>query len=349
VLPVNVLAWPGFENKTGNPYTRLLYAAVEDQGVVVDDFTLRRALTGGYDLWHLHWPDDFLSYPATGTAVVYVLAELILMALARMRGTKILWTIHDLGPHESRHPWLERLFWPLFLAMIGGYVTLSEHARGAALDQFPQLHNVPGAVVRHGHYRTAYPERTPMLQARETLGLPSEDPVLAYFGRIRPYKNVQSLLEAFRAIDDTAAHLYVAGNPFSSALAEQIQHAAGTSSRIHLDLRFFPEQEVPDVFGAADLIVLPYEDILHSGTALLSLSFDRPVLVPDRGAMSELQKRVGSEWVRTFQGDLTPQILTDCIEWVLHRNRANRAPLGNLSWTQISSETISFYQQVLDV
>jgi beta-1,4-mannosyltransferase len=42
---------------------------------------------------------------------------------------------------------------------------------------------------------------------------------------------------------------------------------------------------------AADLIALPYKEILNSGSAILALSFDRPILVPAAGALAEL-----SEW-----------------------------------------------------
>jgi len=202
---MTVLAWPAFENKTGNPYTRLLYEAVEARGVPVADFTPRRALRGGADLWHLHWPDDFLSYRAPQTALAYVAAELALMAQARLRGTRIVWTIHDLGPHESPHPWLERAFWPLFLPMVDGYITLSEHARTAALDRFPRLGAVPGAVVPHGHYRPAYPPPVDQETAREQWDVPADAPVLVFLGRIRPYKNVEGLVATFREMAVPAA------------------------------------------------------------------------------------------------------------------------------------------------
>ena len=55
---------------------------------------------------------------------------------------------------------------------------------------------------------------------------------------------------------------------------------------------------------ATDLVVLPYRDILNSGSAVLALSFDRPVLVPRRGSLGDLQNHVGRQWVRTYEGDI---------------------------------------------
>jgi len=344
---MTVLAWPAFENKTGNPYTRLLYRAVEERGVEVEDFVPGRALRGGYDLWHLHWPDDFLSYRSPGTALAYVAAELALMAQARVRGARIVWTIHDLGPHESPHPWLERLFWPLFLPMVDGYVTLSEHARNAALDRFPRLQSVPGAVVPHGHYRPAYPSPVSRATARDQWALPAEAPVIAFLGRIRPYKNVDGLIAAFRGLEGSEARLLVAGNPSSEALADRLRTAAAPDDRIRLALRFLPEDEIPSLMGAADLVVLPYEDILHSGSALLALSFDRPVLVPARGAMGELRREVGDDWVYTYDEPLRPADLRSVLGAVRTDARPDRAPLDDRSWDRLAESTIDLYERVL--
>ena len=344
---MDVLAWPAFDNKTGNPYTHLLYQSVEALGARVHEFTPRHALRGDYDLWHVHWPDDFLSVSSLPRAVGYVAAELALMALARQRGARLVWTIHDLGPHESPHPWLERLFWPLFLPMVDGYITLSEHAREAALRRFPRLADVPGAVVPHGHYRPAYPDPIPQSDARRRLGLPDDAPVVAYVGRIRPYKNVEHLIRTFRGVENDAARLLVTGNPVSAELKTQIERAAAGSERVRFDLRFVPDDEMPTVLGAADLVALPYDDIMHSGSALLALSFDRPVLVPEAGAMQELQADVGSDWVYTYDGPLTPSTLEASLEAARSASRASRAPLEHRSWDPLARQTVALYERVL--
>jgi glycosyltransferase involved in cell wall biosynthesis len=345
---MNVLAWPAFDNKTGNPYTRLLYEAVEAEGdVSVREFTPRAAMRGDHDVWHVHWPDDFLSYASPLTATAYVAAELALMALARQRGTRLVWTIHDLGPHESPHPWLERLFWPLFLPMVDGYITLSEHAREAALRRFPRLSMVPGAVVPHGHYRPAYPDPVPAETARRRLGLSADAPVIAYVGRIRPYKNVDRLIEAFGALDRPDARLLVTGNPANRAVEDTVRRAARSDDRVRLDLRFVPTDEMPDVLGAADLVALPYEDIMHSGSALLALSFDRPVLVPAAGAMHELQDDVGADWVQTYEGALTATVLDAALTAAREADRAARAPLDHRAWGALARQTAALYERVL--
>ena len=318
-----------------------------DTDAEVDGITLRRALTGRYDVWHVHWPDDFLSYPSATRATVYVAAELVLFLCARLRGAALVWTVHDLGPHESRHPALETLFWRLFIPMVDGIVSLSETARDEALAQFPTLRRVPTAVVPHGHYRPAYPDPVSRRDARAQFDLPATARVATFFGRIRPYKNVPSLIEAFRQWTDPDARLLVAGNPSAEALQTTITEAADGDARITTALRFIEEREVPPLFGASNLVVLPYDDIMHSGTALLALSFDRPVLVPDRGAMSELQARVGVDWVRTYDGPLAADVLADAMGWAESQERAGRAPLDALDWGPLARSTLDLYRRAV--
>lgn len=346
---ISVLGWPGFTSQNGNPYTRLLYEHMEAEGnVEVDGFIRTEPLWKTYDVWHVHWPDDLLSYPSKIAATTYVVAELVLFAWARLWGTKLVWTTHDLGPHESHHPTLEKLFWTVFIPMVDGIISLSETARQEAYSRFPRLQSVPTAIVPHGHYRTAYPDPVPKEDARRQFDLPPEARVVVFVGRIRPYKNVVPLIRTFREWDDEMARLLVAGNPISDELAQRVRATQEGDPRIQAELRFIAEEEIAVLLSAADLVTLPYEAIMQSGTALLALSFDRPVLVPDRGAMSELQDRVGSEWVRTYTGDFTLEVLTEAMTWAETGSRSSRAPLDDLQWPRLARQTETLFRRVLE-
>lgn len=346
--PLRVLAWPAYDNRTGNPYNRLLYEAVEDEGVVVDEFTPERVLTGTYDLWHMHWPEDFLGIRDLVGATTRVVGLLLLMLVARMRGMRIVWTIHNLGPHERRHPQLERLFWTFFIPQIDGFISLSEAGLGQAEARFPSLRDVSGFVVPHGHYRTAYPKGLSKEGARDRLGLATDDRVMLYVGRIRPYKNVSRLIRAFRRIEHERARLLVVGEPDDEVLRMTVAAEAAQDDRVLDELRFVPDDELPVYLSAADLVVLPYRDILHSGTALLALSFDRPILVPELGAMGELRTHVGEDWVRTYAGPLTSDALQDGLDWAEATPHDDSAPmLDALAWPNLARKTIMAYQAVV--
>ena len=104
--------------------------------------------------------------------------------------------------------------------------------------------------------------------------------------------------------------LIVAGEPRAAALRAEIERAAAGDPRIELRLAFVPDEALQVYLRAADLVVLPYEEILNSGAALLALSFDCPILVPDKGSLEVLRADVGPDWVRLYQGALSTETLS---------------------------------------
>ncbi len=357
--PLRILAWPAFNTREQNPYAYLLYSHM--QAAEVDEFSIGKLLTRRYDVWHIHWPEMFLNVEKTAAAAgLKTQAVLSLIDFARSRGTKIVWTVHNLASHERRYPRLEKWFWRAFLRRLDGFITLSESGLQSAREKFTELRNLPGTVVPHGHYRGEYPDDS-REDCRQQLGIPSNAKVVLFFGWIRDYKNVPGLIAAFRGLSDSQAALCIAGREFSksggsrlhtstrqtSVRQTSVRELTTGDSRIYLHLRHVPNEEVQTFFGAADLVALPYREILNSGTALLALSFNKPVLVPRKGAMAELQALVGSDWVRTYEGELSTGELAGALQWAQKANRSGNAPLDTLDWNRVAERTLDAYRNVL--
>ncbi len=341
--PIRILAWPAFKNRAKNPYTHLLYSHMN--GVHVDEFSIGN-LRDRYDVWHMHWPETFLNPGTTGVGAAFKTQLILsLMDFARCRGTKIIWTVHNLKAHDGRYPRLERRFWRAFLRRIDGFICLSKSGMRLALHTFPQLGHLPGFVIPHGLYRGEYPmDRN--LDHRRTLDIAADAKVVLFFGMIRKYKNVPGLIRVFRGLSDSDAVLCIAGKLLNDC-GPSVRDAAGNDPRVRLHTQHVPAQEVQNYFGAADLVVLPYREILNSGTALLALSFDKPVLVPRQGAMAELQSLVGDDWVRTYQGELSTAELTDALVWSRPKHRGEFPPMGSLDCSRLAQETVEAYKIVL--
>ena len=340
---MRVIAQPAFAGRNDNPYTWLLYQPMHAQ---VTDFSYRSALAGRYDILHLHWPERELNvYRGSMKAGARLRLRLALLDVLRARGTKVVWTVHNLSSHEGLHPRIESWFWPEFTKRVDGYIALSETGRLAARERFPNLANIPGYVIPHGHYRGEYPVDA-NVDARKELGIAAGAKVVLFFGLIREYKNVPALIRAFRDLADEELVLLIAGRPNSEALAEQLRGQSAGDARIRLHLHSIPIERVQYFFRAADLVALPYRDILNSGTALLALSFNRPVLVPGRGAMSELRAGIGADWVRTYAGELDGEELQRALRWAIENSRPPEAPLSSLEWPKIAEQTLQAYSEI---
>ncbi len=337
---LSVCAWPA--TLANNATHDMLYAELRALGVRVIPYVQPGVLKERFDVLHIHWPDTWLHYRSSIRAWMRTAVEFHVLHRLKRRGVRIIWTVHNLRSHEQRHPRLEARFWRRFPKLVDGYIVLTRASQEPVLAQFPDLAGKPGFVIPHGHYRSAYPNLIGREAARAKLGLPEDADVLAHVGVLRPYKNVLHLITCFRALPDPRLRLAIGGVPGGGLTSESIRTASEGDSRIQLHLRRLEDDELQVFMNAADLIPLPFTDILNSGSAILALSFDRPVLVPHRGSMGELLEVAGTDFVRTYEGDLTPDALASAIEWAKAKQRG-RAPLDHLGWSEVARLTRDAY------
>lgn len=338
--PLRVLAWP---IDPQNPYTASLYADM-GRDVRVEEFSMPN-LRHRHDIWHVHWPEALLNIRNPALATAKLSAFLAMIDWVRLRGGKIVWTVHNLKAHDDLHPRLEAMFYRRFIRRVDGLISLSETALRMALEKYVRLREVPAAVIRHGHYRDQYPQCPP--DAKYGLRIDGSTRVILFFGEVRGYKNVDALVRAFRGVKDERVALLIAGRPKNAALDASIAKEAAPDPRVHLELAYIEPARVGRYFEAADLVVLPYRHILNSGAALLALSFNRPVLVPDLGSMGELAADFGDEWIRTFSGAIDAAKLESALKWAGRpKPRECRMPPEYL-WETIRSQTLSFYRRVM--
>jgi len=237
---------------------------------------------------------------------------------------------------------------------LDGYISLTEKGGEQARQHFPSLRKIPGFVIPHGNVRDAYPAiDISREQARSRLGIPACARVLVFFGAIDPYKGVMELAEKFSAVTDDRAVLLMAGKCFLGQRArEQLENVAASDPRVVLHLDYIPDADVACYIRAADLVALPFRDILNSGSAILALSLDRPVLVPAKGSMSELEEFAGPDWVRLYSGELTSDLLQRELDRAAGsgalrgRCRALEAGWDGLDWGDLAQLTLAAYYAV---
>ena len=342
---MRILAWPAHKFRGENPYSSLLYRRMERLGVEVDEFSVTRLLAGRYDIWHIHWPEHFLNKADSAQAYLKSCALPALMDAAHALGTRIVWTAHNVYTHERIRPKLEEFFWNQFTRRLDGFISLSKCGVELLLSRHPALRKVPGFAIPHGHYRGEYPMVYTRSEALQVLGIDSDGPIILNFGAIRPYKGIPELLRAFKEIPNPAARLLVVGSCSSRDLELTIRRGASDDARVRLLLQAVPPPQVQLYFAAADVAVLPYKEILNSGTALLAVSLERPVCVPGVDSMMELQQMLGNDWMRTYTGEFGSAVLQDAIDWSLGP-RPTKPCLDEFNWDNIAAITAAVYRDL---
>jgi beta-1,4-mannosyltransferase len=353
--PVRILAWPAF--KSSGAYNVLLYRSMQELGATVEEFSVGRVFAKRYDIVHLHWPEYCVNGRGSFASLFWSCALFGAMSWVRLRGGRVVWTAHNLKSHLQEHPTIERYFWRVFTRLLNAFISLTETGLEQTRQRYPSLRNKPGFVIPHGNIRDAYPGvEISREEARLRLGIPHSAKVMGFFGSVAGYKGVPELVETFSHLPDTRAVLCIAGKCYlTSQERKRMEDIAARDRRVVLQLKHIPESEVTTYIRAADVIAIPFRTILNSGSAILALSLDRPVIVPAKGSMMELQRFAGAEWVRLYCGDLTPQTLQqyldDAIEGAAARGRCRALEAGwaGLDWKDLAQLTLDAYHSMMGV
>lgn len=316
---------------TTNPYIVMLAAALRAlPDTELRTFTWRNALLRRYDVFHIHWPEILLEGRTPARAFVRQLLTAVLLLRIAVLRTPVIRTVHNLDLPDGisgRQRFLLRRFDRLTSLRI----TLNE--------QTPVPEGAESVTILHGHYRGWFAE------------LPRLRPVdgrLAYFGLIRRYKNVQSLVTAFRGLPPTSS-LRIGGRPSTPELATEITELSGDDARIELDLRFLRDDELVGIATSAQLVVLPYREMHNSGGALAALSLDRPVLVPDNEVNRALAREVGERWVRRYSGTLTTATLAEALDDLRSQPLPGSPDLSARDWSSVGAAHLGAYRRALRV
>jgi glycosyltransferase involved in cell wall biosynthesis len=138
-------------------------------------------------------------------------------------------------------------------------------------------------------FREAYPDFVSRSAARFALGLPADGYVLLLAGGLKPYKGLDTLLDAFDLAgqQEPRLHLLVAGSPSRSDAIDAMLARAAKDPRIHLHARWIPSDDMQLFMRAADVAILPYLRTLNSAALMTSLAFDLPVIAPPIGGIAE--------------------------------------------------------------
>jgi len=268
--------------------------------------------------------------------------------LLRWAGIPSVAVVHNALPHE-RHladAWLSRFF----LRACTGHVVMSD----AVATDVRRLTDAAGPIVKIEHpVYDRFGDPVPTKEARETLGLPAEAPILLFFGFVREYKGLHVLLNALPEALESLPELrvVVAGEPYDDAgRYRDLIDKHGLDDHVRWHDAYVPSAEVPLYFCAADLVVQPYVSATQSGVAQIATHFEKPMIVTDVGGLAEdvpheeagfvvppsrpsaLAKAIvrffREDWgnrlregVRTQKRRQQPERLVEAIEKLLHQGR----------------------------
>lgn len=125
--------------------------------------------------------------------------------------------------------------------------------------------------------------------ARNKLSLPLDRKLVLFFGMIKQSKGLDVLISAMKNIE---ADLVIAGRMRNHGFGNYLKQInnLGLNDSVHLYLDYISNENREAYFQSADIIVLPYKKIFHSGVLMLALKYELPIVASDITPFKEFTK-----------------------------------------------------------
>ena len=295
-----------------NPFQRLIYSAAWESGFstvpIFDLDGVEQFSWPGPMVLHLHWMSHVIG-GAVSDQDAKIRMEDFLEQYQRLQdqGYKIMWTVHNIIPHNSVRMDLECELRQRMADIVDIIHVMNRQTVDAVSDYF--VFDEKKVIYQpHPSYVGAYPNFISKHEARFDLGLASDDFVITLFGSIQRYKGISEFIDVIDELkhDPQFNHIkiMIVGMPSDKDLVEELEGLYGARDDIILRMKKIPDEMVQYFINASDAVACPYVRTLNSGVGLLALSFGRPIIAPDIGAFRELMEDEPAFGWRFIPGDI---------------------------------------------
>ncbi len=276
---------------------------------------------------------------------------LVILAGFRLRRKPVVITIHNVVSHEQS-TWFSH-FSGLLYRLGQHYIVHSQQNKQQLIDQ----HGIAEqkiSIVPHGPLELFAGREQSREQARKQLALPPNSKIILLFGAIRPYKGVDTALQALARLKDRHPdyHLIIAGKLWGDwSLYQRLIDELGLEPLLSCHLDYIPTDSVGSYFQAADLVLLPYHHFdSQSGIGSAALAFAKPLIVSNTGGLPELVRNP-DYIVPPRDADKLAQAIEKALNDpdALHQMALDAQAIREASsWSGIAEKTLSIYKQLLE-
>jgi len=190
----------------------------------------------------------------------------------------VIFICHNVLPHDGSK--IDKVALRLALASGDGFIVHSK-ADGVVLhDCFPQANIKVSPLPTFGKLGQ---DSQPVFP----LNLPRDCSILIFFGFIRPYKGLDTLLDAL-ALVKKAVHLLVVGEFWEGQAKYEDQiDRLNLGGRVTLVNEYVPDELLGAYISKSDVAVLPYKSATQSAVVQVAFGHNVPVITTDVGGLPE--------------------------------------------------------------
>ena len=367
-----------------SPYLAELQAALERQGVPVTRWRgptnshaancalgplwLLLARWRGVRVAHVHWMFGFSPISSATRRRTLSLRPLVDVAFGRLArwwfevflamasnvGITIVWTAHNLLPHN-----------PVFdddaaarrslVTTAGAVIALSEYSAEQVRSHFAPASDV--VVIPHGPLALP-PSTTTRSAARATLGVSPQTTCISFFGQVLAYKGVGRLIDAAGSLATSGSTSPIAvrvtgctPEDARDALERQVRRAQERGADVVFCGERVSDDRLSDLLLASDFCAFPFTAVTNSGSVLAALTAGVPVIIPDLPELAHIDEAAVLRYdPESPVGGLADAIVRATAMSVDQQEVMAAAALAftnRVSWDEIAAATVAVYARAV--
>jgi glycosyltransferase involved in cell wall biosynthesis len=304
------------------------------------------------DILHLHWLEPSCISANWFLSLLKSSSFLIQLAILKIIGVKLVWTVHNLKNHDNLNLVLNNICTKTVIRFADAIITHCEAAQTELIKTFSVKNKDKIFVVPHGNYVEWYENTITREVAQTELKVKTSGTVFLFFGLIRPYKGVPELIDTFQRLDSEDIRLVIAGkiNSQDTALTDLINQKIAEDKRISFIPGYIAPEKIQLYMNACDVVVFPYRDILTSGAVMLAMSFGKACIAPRKGCLGEVLDNQGAFLYNLADANGLMQAMNTALHkqpQILAMGEHNQQLAAKYNWKNIAELTLEVYLSCL--
>lgn len=276
-------------SNSSNKYVELVQESMKRNNISICGIKQLKSLRQWFatDVVNLNWFESRVNKKSLFQSVVAYLVNSTLLCMFKLCHMKIVVTIHNGNTHDAFHPELARKFYKKTCNMADAFVIMSEYSKNVLEEIGVKNVQEKSHLISHPTYSNAY------AQSDKKLDMDQNKFQVAFLGQVRPYKNIEVILQAAEAFKTADICFHICGYADNPSYKEKIESiAAGKNVALHL--KFLEDDEMATWIDSVDAIILPYNarTSLNSGASILAFSYGTTVIGTKTGTLREFPEEL---------------------------------------------------------
>lgn len=264
---------------------------------VFNDF---KSYKSSYKVVNIHWPEGFFNWVEPTIDQLIALENEI---FKWKKNSKIIYTVHNLNPHAGITVNFTRLY-EIVEQSCDVFMHLGEFSKNLFEKKYPKAKHI---IIKHPLYETTFKVYN-KAYARQELDINKKALVIIAPGSIRKLEEKKLILKAFKAIERNNKIL-ISTNMLKEEISldfpgyyklkkvidiksilEKLLIKRYEKPKYIFNYGFLENSKFALMMSASDIVLIPRIEILNSGLLFLGLTYNKIIIGPKEGNVSEFLK-----------------------------------------------------------